>query len=312
MRPVTRNMKLSELMDLNHLLLHVFARLGVDGSFGDKTISEVCAQNGLDVDTVIILCKVYSDPDFVPAIEDLNACDISDVLKYMHQSHDYYLKDGIKHLSNSLEELLKPCAPAQQQVIWDFFSGYTSELKNHFEFEESKLIPYVQNLLLGRASNAFSISQFEKTHSNIDEKLSDFKSIVMTSLPAECDKLKRISMLNELFHLQQDLRSHTYIEDNVLVPLARMLENPQKYSKLRQDKSASDEQTAELSDREKEILVSVAKGRINKEIAEEHHISINTVITHRKNITRKTGIKTVAGLTVYAILNNLIDLNSVE
>lgn len=68
----------------------------------------------------------------------------------------------------------------------------------------------------------------------------------------------------------------------------------------------------ELSSREKEILVCVAKGMLNKEIADKLNLSIYTVITHRKNITRKTGIKTVAGLTVYALLNNLIDINSVE
>ncbi|MBR1570306.1 MAG: response regulator transcription factor [Bacteroidales bacterium] len=68
----------------------------------------------------------------------------------------------------------------------------------------------------------------------------------------------------------------------------------------------------ELSAREKEILVCVAKGMLNKEIADLYNISIYTVITHRKNITRKTGIKTVAGLTVYALLNNLIDMNTVE
>ena len=68
----------------------------------------------------------------------------------------------------------------------------------------------------------------------------------------------------------------------------------------------------ELSSREKEILVCVAKGMLNKEIADLYSISIYTVITHRKNITRKTGIKTVAGLTVYAMLNNLIDVNSFE
>ncbi|MDR1526435.1 MAG: response regulator transcription factor [Dysgonamonadaceae bacterium] len=62
----------------------------------------------------------------------------------------------------------------------------------------------------------------------------------------------------------------------------------------------------DLSDREKEILVSVAKGLTNKEIANKHCISIHTVISHRKNITKKTGIKTVSGLTVYAVFNNLV------
>lgn len=68
----------------------------------------------------------------------------------------------------------------------------------------------------------------------------------------------------------------------------------------------------ELSAREKEILVCVAKGMLNKEIADKLCLSINTVITHRKNITRKIGIKTVAGLTVYALLNGLIDMSTAQ
>ena len=68
----------------------------------------------------------------------------------------------------------------------------------------------------------------------------------------------------------------------------------------------------ELSEREREILVSVARGKTNKEIADQHNISIHTVISHRKNISRKTGIKTIAGLTVYALLNNMIDEADME
>jgi len=64
-----------------------------------------------------------------------------------------------------------------------------------------------------------------------------------------------------------------------------------------------------LSEREKEVLRLVAMGKINKEIAEALYISTHTVITHRKNITNKLEIKTVAGLTVYAILNNIIDID---
>lgn len=63
----------------------------------------------------------------------------------------------------------------------------------------------------------------------------------------------------------------------------------------------------DLSEREKEILVAVAKGKTNKEIADEFNISVYTVISHRKNITQKTGIKSIAGLTVYAMLNNMLD-----
>lgn len=68
----------------------------------------------------------------------------------------------------------------------------------------------------------------------------------------------------------------------------------------------------ELSNREKEILVSVAKGMHNKEIASSFNISIHTVISHRKNISKKTGIKSVSGFVVYALLNNLIDESEIH
>ncbi len=63
----------------------------------------------------------------------------------------------------------------------------------------------------------------------------------------------------------------------------------------------------DLTKRETAVLVEVAKGLTNKEIADALNLSVHTVISHRKNIMHKTGIKSVAGLTVYAMLNNLID-----
>ena len=63
----------------------------------------------------------------------------------------------------------------------------------------------------------------------------------------------------------------------------------------------------ELTKRETAVLVQMAQGKTNKEIADVLNVSVHTVISHRKNITRKTGIKSVAGLTVYAMLNGLID-----
>jgi DNA-binding CsgD family transcriptional regulator len=61
-----------------------------------------------------------------------------------------------------------------------------------------------------------------------------------------------------------------------------------------------------ISDREKEVLRLVAVGLTNKEIGDKLFISSHTVITHRKNITAKLGIKTIAGLTMYALINHLI------
>lgn len=83
---------------------------------------------------------------------------------------------------------------------------------------------------------------------------------------------------------------------------------------LKKLRSVMDNQTAqegnscELSAREKEILAAVASGLTNKEIAEKYFISVNTVVTHRRNITSKLGINTISGLTVYAVIHGLLDI----
>ena len=306
------NMKLAELVEANYRLLGVLSRVGIDGSYGEKTVSEACLQNGLDPDTVILLCEVYSFPEFEPSAAQLHRSHVGDILRYLHQSHDYYLTRVLAMMEGTVSQLLEPCTAAQRKVVWEFFSGYKAELEKHFSFEEQEVIPYVQDLIIGRRRSGFSIDRFEENHSNIDEKLSDFKNLVMKSLPSSCDKRLRVELLMHVFVLQEDLKCHTYIEDHVLVPMVRLLENPRSLREFPAESEEREEERRELSDREKEILVSVAQGLLNKEIADKHHISINTVITHRKNITRKTGIKTVPGLTVYAILNNLIDINSIE
>ena len=307
----TSNMKVARLVEANYRLLGVLARVGIDGSFGEKTVSEVCVSSGLDPDTIILLCEVYTFPNFKPSMELLRRCHVGDILRYMHQSHDYYLNRAITDMEASITKLLEPCQQKQQDVVWNFFRGYKVEVKNHFGFEEQEVIPYVQGLIIGQNRPGFSIDRFEENHSNIDEKLGDFKNLVMKSLPVVCDNDIRRDLLVRIYALQEDLKCHTYIEDHVLVPMVRLLENPQRFRDHAREQEEP-EQHLELSDREKEILVSVAQGLLNKEIADKHNISINTVITHRKNITRKTGIRTVPGLTVYAILNNLIDINSIE
>lgn len=129
------------------------------------------------------------------------------------------------------------------------------------------------------------------------------KSVISQYSDAAVVGLQSISMSDEAWK-QYDEVINVYDAPPVII------------RKLRSALSSRTEQPRqegeELSAREKEILVCVAKGMLNKEIADHFNISIYTVITHRKNITRKTGIRTVAGLTVYALLNNLIDYSSIE
>lgn len=88
----------------------------------------------------------------------------------------------------------------------------------------------------------------------------------------------------------------------------------EKLKKLIDNDLANDEddKNEDLSEREKDVIKCIANGLTNKEIADKLYISIHTVITHRKNITRKLGIKSVSGLTVYALLNKLVSMDEID
>ena len=105
----------------------------------------------------------------------------------------------------------------------------------------------------------------------------------------------------------------SYIDHAMLTPYSGVIEINDtrakiisKMNEFTQSETTKSTDDVELSKRETDVLVAVAKGMMNKEIADQMNISIHTVISHRKNITRKTGIKSISGLTVYALLNNLI------
>lgn len=131
---------------------------------------------------------------------------------------------------------------------------------------------------------------------NVRSRISEYSAaavVAFKSIPMDEEQLKQYDGVVDLY------------DDPVTV--VRKLRDS-----LSSREEAPDSEEYDLSVREREILVCVAKGMLNKEIADFYNISIHTVITHRKNITRKTGIKTVAGLTVYALLNNLIDPGSID
>ena len=218
------SMKLADLIELNYKLLDVLSRLGIGLGFGEHTIAEACSVSGISESSFLLICNEYTFDGYVPAPELLASGNAEDIMRYLHNSHIYYMDREMAHLRSSLESLLVPVDTAQKMVVEKFFSDYKAEVKNHFDYEEDVVFPYVDALLEGKNRNGYSIVQFEENHSNIDEKLNDLKNIVMKYLPEVCDPLLRNDVLYHFFYLEEDLHHHTLIEDNVLVPMVDLLE----------------------------------------------------------------------------------------
>ena len=302
---ISPSMKMAEMMNVSPALPGVLTRMGIPFGFGDGTVEEVCRREGIDPETFLLICSVYAGDGSVPAKERVRKADLKDVLKYLRRSHAYYTEVAMKDLTAALVSLTEPCDERHRNIIRKFFTEYKEELFKHLEYEENTVFPQAEAAILHKRSSS---DDYEENHSHVEEKLEDLKNLVMKYMPPECGQQEIFRALTCIFSLQEDLSRHILVEEGILVPIV----NRQMHVSLESRFEAEEAEGDVLSAREKEILVCVAKGMLNKEIADAENISIHTVITHRKNITRKTGIKTVAGLTVYALLNNLIDINTIE
>ena len=139
---------------------------------------------------------------------------------------------------------------------------------------------------------ALKFDQYSEVRSIIPSETSSHIVALITTLPNN----KRLHLFDSYFSIWDNRKE---IIEKLLL-LFNNEDTPD--NKTIEDSNA-------LSQREKEVLVAVAAGLTNKEIADKLHLSIHTVTTHRKNISRKTGINSISGLTVYAIINKLVDLH---
>jgi len=220
----SEQMKLADLIDVNFKLLNVLSRLGISLGFGENTIKEVCERQGINLNSFLLICNIYTYDSYMPSADLLAGADPATIVDYLHNSHAFYLGKEFVGLENNLSAMVEPCDELQKKIVAKFFSDYRTQVERHFEYEEDVVFPYVQSLIDGGRQESYSIEQFEENHSNIDETLNDLKNIVMKYLPETCDTVLRNEVLYRIYRLEEDLLKHTLIEDNVLIPMVNKME----------------------------------------------------------------------------------------
>ena len=308
--------KMISLIRDNYDLLQSLGSFGISLGFGDKTVKETCEDN--DVDTYTFLAVVnYSVNDTSGMFEDDDKLSVPTLLHYLEASHAYFLDFQLPYIRRELAESLNE-DDSLARLILRFYDEYAHEIRRHMKYEQKTLFPYVQSLIDGRPTSDYNVDTFSKHHGATDKKLRELKLLIIKYLPQDgLHNNQLTATLHDIYENEVWLRQHALVEDHIFVPAIRRLEQQTKQSDVTRNISDmvfknglnSDEA---LSDREKDVIISLVQGMSNKEIADHLCISVNTVITHRRNIARKLQIHSPAGLTIYAIVNNLVDISSVK
>ncbi len=308
--------KMISLIRDNYDLLQMLGSFGISLGFGDKTVQETCENN--HVDTYTFLAVVNYTINGYGDFEADERISVPTLLHYLEACHAYFLDFQLPYIRRELQESLDE-RESLAKLILRFYDDYAHEIRRHMKYEQKTLFPYVQSLVDGQPANDYNVDTFSKHHSATDKKLRELKLLIIKYLPMDgLHNNQLTATLHDIYENEVWLRQHAEVEDNIFVPAIRRMEQIVKQSDVTRNisdmvfKAGAGQNTDALSDREKDVIIALVQGMANKEIADHLCISVNTVITHRRNIARKLQIHSPAGLTIYAIVNGLVDISSIE
>ena len=294
-------------------LLQMMSRFGVPLGVGEQTVRQVCDAHGVDTPTFLAVAN-FIRRGARGAADSLESVSVKCLTEYLKQAHSYFLDFQLPAIRRKLLEALDCSQPGEvSYLILKFYDDYMGEVRKHMLHENRKVFGYVEQLLQGHRTGEYTISQFARGHNSIDVKLQELKNIIIKYYaPTEQAELLN-NVLYDIFTCEKDLRVHCQVEDDIFVPAVEILEEKvgvQESATANAEEVKRNEDA--LSDREREIVHCVVCGLSNKQIADELFISLNTVLTHRKNIARKLNIHSVAGLTIYAIVNKIVNIDELQ
>ncbi|NOU61155.1 hemerythrin domain-containing protein [Marinifilum caeruleilacunae] len=233
---IKESMKMADVIQMNYMLIPVIHRFGIELGFGDKTVTEVCIENEVDLNFFLQLVNAYHDQDYFPK-EELQTIPVHEIVAYLKMTHASYLNNTVTEIEQKIKSLELEGSEDKKYIalIRNFFEGYKSELTEHIMREEDVVFPYVlavdEIIKTEKISEEnkeifeqFSIEEYEEDHDDVEEKLLDLRTIMIKYVTPPSNSTLYHSIIQDLFRLEEDLNYHSRIEDKVLIPKIILME----------------------------------------------------------------------------------------
>ena len=278
-------------------VLQLVQRFGIPFGVGDKTIETICRENDVDCTTLLAVVNfaITGEYQYTPAI------DVSTLRQYLENAHTYFMDFQLPRIRQMLLEAIN-LAGVDNKVpllIVRFYDEYVEEIRAHIQHE-----------------NECAFEHHATDDKHIAAKAIELKNLIIKYYPhherpsTQSQEQTRLlyAVLHDIYHFENELALHCAIEDEIMLPALARTE--QLLSRKTNTELNTDQE--ELSSRELDVLIQIVKGLSNKEIADVLCLSAHTVMSHRKNIVRKLDIHSTAGLTIYAIVNGIVNLDNID
>jgi len=215
---------MADLVLSDYNLLPIINRFGIRLGFRDKTVEQICKERNVNSEFFLAIINTYINPDYLPDSGLINV-PVNSIVDYLQQTHRYYIEYTVPEIERLLSLLLKSSNTQNLHLIEKFYLDYKVELIEHIQNEESQVFPYVLNLVNDKFRKVnYSIHSFEREHTDLDEKLSDLRNLIIKYLEPTYNDNFCNDFLLALQRFEDDLKDHARIEDKILVPVVAKIE----------------------------------------------------------------------------------------
>lgn len=220
------NDNLFNIIELNPYVLFVFEHLGYLDEPKNLTVKHFCKKNNIDENLFLAFLNIYNGNKEL-ATFTAQKKHLPLIIHFLKHSHNYYKNEKYPFIASLLNELDKRVKLKEISLLKKFFEAYKNEVIEHLDYEENNVFPYVEFLYLSKKEkfpSTFSIKHYQEHHSDIEEKLSDLKNLLIHHLSVGIEAPLKRQIIFNLYELQYDLHAHSIIEDKILIPIIALLE----------------------------------------------------------------------------------------
>lgn len=227
------NMQMSEVVEEYPSLIPVINRFGIRLGLGDKPVSKICGEYGLDTDFVLAVINTFLNEEYFPE-KKLRTFHTSQIIDYLTKTNQYYLRSQLPNIERHLGLFISQSAPANQTLglIGKFFSSFKEELTARIQNDEQVWFPYC--LQLSRQLDDSSQQEGELLLNSqvaeedpIEALLFDLKSIMIRHLSGDYNENLCYAVIFAISSLEKDMRQHNRIRYRILTPMVNAMEKLQ-------------------------------------------------------------------------------------
>lgn len=227
-------MKMSELIIHNPNITTALTRWEIPLGFGEQTVKSVADKYHIHPDAFISTLVVFCGKHSQEVIMEKEG--VSDLLHFLKVSHIYFKEKQIPKLKKQIEVFAENIPDKHGKILVSFFDGYVKEVNEHFRYEDETVFPYIESILKNEKIPGYKIIEFEKNHSDIEQKLLDLKNILLNYSSDEIKLDNRLKIFHRLVVLENDIDCHNIIENYILIPSTKHIEDTSKTENRKKEK----------------------------------------------------------------------------